>query len=102
MLKETLKKNDILVEQIGYNMTLYSFYKVVERKGCTVKIIPLAHTNNWHGFMLNDVKPIDRKFWLEKEVLTRRFNKWGTIRGKYDNNLYLYDENKTYTEDHAD
>ena len=96
------KRNDILVEQTGYTMTLYKFYKVVATKGKTVRIIPLENTNKWHGFMENDVTPIDRKWWMEKEVITKRYNKDGYIRGKYDNYLHLYNPNKVYTENHAD
>ena len=96
------KRNDILVETLGYNMTLYSFYKVVATKGKTVKLIPLQHINKPHGFLQNDVKPIDRNCWLEKEVIIRRYNKYGYIRGKYDNYLHLYNAEKTYTENHAD
>lgn len=101
-LKETLKRNDILVRQFGYNMVLYNFYKVLEVKGSTVKLYPLkSQSGEWLAFMQNEVKPINTNCYLTSKVITKRFNKWNGICIDKDS-LFLYDKTKKYIENHAD
>ena len=101
-LKETLKRNDILVRQFGYNMTLYNFYKVLEIKGSTVKLYPLkSQSGEWLAFMQNEVKPIDTKCYLTSKIITKRFNKWNGVCIDKDS-LFLYDKTRQYIENHAD
>lgn len=99
-----IKRNDILVEQFGSTMTLYSFYKVLAVKGKTVTLYPLeSKSSGWIGFMQNEVKPIDTKVIWQKNVITKRFNKYNELNmGKYRGTLVKYDENRQYVENHAD
>lgn len=101
-LKDTIKRNDILVEQFGYNMTLYNFYKVLSVKGSKVELYPLQHTSSeWIGFMQCEVKPVDTKCYLTKNIINKRFGKWGGL--SIDKNiLFKYDESRQYIENHAD
>lgn len=99
---QNLKKNDILVSMYSYNMTLYTFYKVLEVKNKTIKLYPLSHTNKWHGYMQNEVKPIDTNACLISKVITKRLNKYNEI--KFDNCMpcTLYNKDYIYDENHAD
>lgn len=101
-LLNTLKVNDILVEMFGYNMTLFSFYKVVSRKNKTVELVELNKNNvETKGFMEYKVKPISKTSYLTREIITKRFNKYGNI---CMNNriLFRYNPNAEYIECHAD
>lgn len=101
-LKENLKRNDILVEQFGSSMTLYNFYKVLSIKGNQVQLYPLKkNSGEWCGFMECEVKPIDTKCYLTKNILNKRFNKYNGITVD-KNSLYKYNGNTQYIENHAD
>ena len=99
-----IKRNDILVEQYQANMTLHTFYKVLSVKGKTVQLYPLDKKNiETVGFMRYQVKPIDTKVIWQKNVITKRFNKYNELNmGKYRGTLVKYDENRQYVENHAD
>lgn len=101
-LENTLKINDILVRQFGYSMTLYEFYKVVARKNKTVKLLPLKdRTVSAEGFMQYAVQPVIPVGYLTKDVITKRFNKYGDIC--IDNHtLSVYSPDRKYVENHAD
>lgn len=94
------KRNDILVERYEYENVIYKFYKVVSVKGKTVNFIPLGQTCTWKGLEC-EVRPVNRKCWLQREVITKRYNKYGFIKGNMDRNLYLYNNNNEYVECHA-
>lgn len=100
--KEDLKRGMVLVEQYGYSMILYNFYKVVNIKGSKVDLLPLEHeiTKNY-GWLQYQVKPIDKTAWLQKNVITKRVSKYG-LRGKCDHYMSLYNDEFEYIEDHAD
>lgn len=101
-LKDKLKRNDILVESFGYNMTLYDFYRVVKIVGSKVVLLPLEKTSTgWTGFMQCEVKPIVKAGYLTKNLINKRFNKMGGITID-NNNLFLYDKTRQYVENHAD
>ena len=99
-----IKRNDILVEQFGSTMVLYSFYKVLAVKGKTVTLYPLeSKSSGWIGFMQNEVKPIDTNVYWQKNVITKRINKFGELNmGKYRGLLNKYDSNRQYVESHND
>ena len=101
-LLDTLKPNDILVEMFGYNMTLFSFYKVVARKNKTVKLVELDRNDvATKGFMQFQVKPVNKTSYLTRDIITKRFNKYGNIC--IDNKiLFRYNPSAEYIEDHAD
>lgn len=101
-LKDTLKRGDVLVRQYGYSMTLYEFYQVYAIKGNKVELYPLqVKSSGWIGFMECEVEPIMPKGYLMKNLISKRFNKWGGIAID-KNSLYLYDKNRKYIENHAD
>lgn len=101
-LKDTLKRNDILVRSFGYNMTLYNFYRVIKVVGSKVVLQPLEKSStSWIGFMQCEVKPIVKSGYLTRELINKRFNKWGGISIDNDN-LFLYDKTRQYVENHAD
>lgn len=101
-LKENIRKGDILVRQFGYSMTLYDFYKVVDICKSNVKLIRLkSQIVEPTGFMQYSVQPVNRCGYLTKEVINKRFNKHNGI--SIDKNpLSIYDEDRTYIENHAD
>ena len=101
-LLDTLKPNDILVEMFGYNMTLFSFYKVVARKNKTVKLVELdRNVVATKGFMQFQVKPVNKTSYLTRDIITKRFNKYGNIC--IDNKiLFRYNPSAEYIEYHAD
>lgn len=101
-LKNNLKKGDILVEQFGYSMILFNFFKVLSVKGNNVQLYPLEHTSSaWTGWFECEVKPIDTKGYLTKKIINKRFNKFGEIRID-KNSLFKYDSTRKYIENHAD
>lgn len=101
-LKQTLKRGDVLVRRYGYNMVLFNFYEVYSIKGNKVELYPLQVKNKGCvGFMQYEVEPIMPKGYLMKNLISKRFNKWGGISID-KNSLYLYDKNRTYVEDCAD
>lgn len=101
-LVDTLKVNDILVRQFGYSMTLYEFYKVVAKKNKTVKLLPLKErTVSTEGFMQYRVEPVIPVGYLTKDVITKRFNKYGDISIGHDT-LSVYSPDREYIENHAD
>lgn len=66
--KENLKYGEILVEQYGYSMTLYNFYKVVRISGSKVDLLLLKHkTTKSHGWLQWEVKPINVTAWMQKK-----------------------------------
>lgn len=100
--KENLKYGSILVEQYGYSMTLYNFYKVVRISGSKVDLLPLEHeTTKSHGWLQWGVKPIDVNAWMAKNVISKRFSKYG-LKGIYDKYMSIYDEKHEYIKDYAD
>lgn len=100
--KEDLKYGSILVEQYGYSMTLYNFYKVVKISGSKVDLLPLKHkvTKNC-GWLQWEVKPIDVSAWMQKNVISKRFSKYG-LKGTCNHYIGVYDDKREYIEDHAD
>lgn len=100
--KEDLKYGSILVEQYGYSMTLYNFYKVVRISGSKVDLLPLEHkTTKSHGWLQWGVKPIDVTAWMQKNVTSKRFSKYG-LKGAYDKYMSIYDDKHEYINDYAD
>ena len=101
-LVDTLKVNDILVRQFGYSMILYEFYKVVARKNKTVKLLPLKdRVVSTEGFMQYRVEPVIPVGYLTKDVITKRFNRYGNLCIDKDV-LGVYSPDRKYIEDHAD
>lgn len=100
--KDDIKKGTILVEQYGYSMILYNFYKVIRISGSKVDLLPLKHevTKN-HGWLQYEVKPINTAAWLSKNVISKRFSKYG-LKGTCGNYMDIYDDKYEYIEDHAD
>ena len=79
-LVDTLKVNDILVRKFGYSMILYEFYKVVARKNKTVKLLPLKdRVVSTEGSMQYRVEPVIPAGYLTKNVITKRFNRYGSV-----------------------
>lgn len=100
--KEDLKYGSILVEQYGYSMTLYNFYKVVKISGSKVDLLPLKHkATKGYGWMQFEVKPIDVNAWMQKNVISKRISKYG-LKGICDNYMSIYDDKQEYIEDHTD
>jgi hypothetical protein len=96
------KRNEILVQQFGYNMTLYNFYKVVRVSGKAVDLIELPkEVVKPVGFMQYVVEPKNKAGYMQKEVIKKRINKYGELSVNNDT-LYKYDKTREYTEDHAD
>lgn len=100
-----LKVGDILVCCWGCTMMLFDFFQVVGKTTSCVKIRELAKNNTpSNGFLRYDVTPIKDRF--TSDVLLRRPSKNGYIKGAYESQLMrltdFYNENETYTEDHAD
>ena len=53
------------------------------------------------GFMQFQVKPVNKTSYLTREIITKRFNKYGNIC--IDNKiLFRYNPSAEYIEDHAD
>ena len=101
-LVDTLKVNDILVREFGYSMTLYEFYKVVARKNKTVKLLPSKdRVVSTEGFMQYRVEPVIPTGYLTKDIITKRFNKYGDISIGNDV-LGIYSPDIKYVENHAD
>lgn len=100
--KENLKRGTILVEQFGYSMILYNFYKVIRVNGAAVDLIKLPAKNvKTYGWLQWQVKPTDKSAWLQSDVIRKRFSKYG-LKGTSDNYMSLYDDEAEYIEDHAD
>lgn len=100
--KENLKYGSILVEQYGYSMTLYNFYKVVRISGSKVDLLPLKHkvTKNC-GWLQFEIKPINATAWMQKNVISKKISKYG-LKGTCDNYMSIYNDKCEYIEDHAD
>lgn len=99
-LKQTLKRGDVLVRRYEYNNVLYSFYQVYAIKGNKVELYPLqAKNRGCVGFMQYEVEPIIPKGYLIKNLISKRFNKYGEISID-KSNLCLYDKNRQYIEYH--
>lgn len=100
--KEDLKYGSILVEQYGYSMTLYNFYKVVRISGSKVDLLPLGHkVTKEYGWLQWGVKPIDVTAWMQKNVTSKRISKYG-LKGTCGHYMSIYDDKYEYIEDHAD
>lgn len=106
LTKEILKRGDLIGYQFGYSMTLYEFFQVVGIKGSTVSMIPVKTTNKPYGFLQVEVQPIKRNCWLQREVITKRFNKYGGITlggtGRYGHTAFICEKGETFHENHAD
>lgn len=100
--KENLKRGSILVEQYGYSMTLYNFYKVVKISGSKVDLLLLDRkVVKSHGWLQYEVKPINATTWMQKNIVSKRFSKYG-LKGTCDHYMGIYDDKHEYIEDHAD
>lgn len=100
--KEDLKRGLILVEQYGYSMTLYNFYKVVRISGSKVDLLPLEHkATKSYGWLQWGVEPINVTAWMQKNVVSKRISKYG-LKGTYNSYMSIYDDKHEYIEDHAD
>lgn len=102
LTKENLKHGAILVEQYGYSMILYNFYKVIRVSGSKVDLLPLERKiTKSYGWLQWGVKPVDVTAWMQKNIVSKRFSKYG-LKGSYNSYMGIYDEKKEYIEDHAD
>lgn len=106
LTKETLKRGDVIGYQFGWSMTLYEFYQVIGIKGSTVSMIPLKTKDRPYGFMQVEVEPIKRNCYLQKEVTTKRFNKYGNLTlggtGRHGHQAFICEKGETFCENHAD
>ncbi len=97
------KRGMILVQSFGYNMTLYNFYQVVRVSGKAVDLVELERElGESIGFLRWKVlKPKKLTDYKPQDIIKKRINKYGyiCING---HNLYEYNPNERYEEDHAD
>ena len=105
LTKEILKRGDIIGYHFGYSMTFYDAYQVIAIKGSTIQIIPAKREiiqSGWQPI----VKFSKRNSWLQKEVITKRFNKYGQITlggtGRYGHTAFICEKDETFQEDHWD
>lgn len=101
-LKDTLKRGDIVGYHFCYNMSFYKFFRVVNIKGCKVSLVPLKNrTLRTIGFMQYEVEPEMHIGYFTKDIIDKRFNRYGELR--IDNNeLFIHKHGNTYIEDLAD
>lgn len=93
---ELFQVGTLLVHSWGYDQTNVDFFQVVERKGMTVKIRPIAgreKKDSDHGGMANRVMAVKDSF-IGEEVITKRIN--GTSLSMDHGSLQITHELETH------
>lgn len=102
---DNVKVGDILVGRLSYTMTFYSFFEVVGKTKCSLKLQKLQKYSLSGPMYATPVKPIfDSK---DGPVITRRVSKYGSMMENGDYSTWInldnkYNPNEKYEEDYMD
>jgi len=74
---ESIKVGSILCSSWGYEQTNIDFYKVVERKNNTIKLVEIEQVKTYSGDMQGNCTPEPSQ--TKGEPFTKRINKFGGV-----------------------